>query len=134
MFVELSRAFQNMGDNQQAATLGLSALKLFENIKDTFGILHSLNNTIAIGYNGDWKTAISYQLKILEYTRSYKNERMQALANANLGDAYLRLNRPDSALSYLSASFEYTSKKADVYDLAGDYRNFGIYYKQAATL
>jgi hypothetical protein len=36
MFVELSRAFQNMGDNQQAATLGLSALKLFENIKDTF--------------------------------------------------------------------------------------------------
>ena len=131
MLNDLSRAFQNMGDNQKAAALGLSALKQFENIKDTFGILNALNNTsIAFGYNGDWQTAISYQKKILEYTRSYKNERMEALAKANTGDAYLRLNQPDSALSYLSASLEYTSKKNDAYDLGGDYRNFGIYYKQ----
>lgn len=131
MLNDLSRAFQNMGDNQQATALGLSALKQFENIKDTFGILHALNNTsIAIGYNGDWQTAVSYQKKILEYTRSYKNERMEALAKANTGDAYLRLNQPDSALPYLSASLEYTAKKNDAYDLGGDYRNFGIYYKQ----
>lgn len=132
MLNHLSLAFQSLGDNQQAAALGLSALKLFEVVKDTNGIISSMNATsIAIGYNGDWQTALAYQNKILEYGRLFKSvPRWEALAHANTGDCYLRLNRPDSALQHLGAALEYSSKINDPYALAGDFRNFGIYYKQ----
>ncbi len=131
MLNHLSHAFQSLGDNQQAAALGLSALKLFEAIKDTNGIISSMNATsIAIGYNGDWQTALTYQRKILEYNRFFKNARWEALAHANTGDCYLRLNKPDSALPHLAASLEYSSKINNPYALAGDFRNYGIYYKQ----
>lgn len=131
MLDNMSFSFQTTGDNQQAASLGLMSLKMFEDIKDTFGILSALNVTsIAIGYNGDWQTALDYQKKIIELNRSFKDKRMDALAHTNAADCFLRLNEPDSALSYLSVSLDYSSKENDAYDLACDFRNYGTYYKQ----
>lgn len=131
MLTDLSLSFWTLGDDQQAAALGLSSLKLFESIKDTMGIITALNViSIAIGYNGDWQTALDYQKRMLEYSRRIKNEKWEALAHANTGDCYLRLHEPDSALQHLTLSLAYSYKINDPYHIAGDFRNFGIYNKQ----
>jgi len=94
----------------------LKALKIREHINDRNSMASSYN---AIGFIyqrlGDYKNSIIYRQKA-ESMHPDDNYRI-AITNSGLGEAYVLLNKQDSALKYFQRSYEYFNLIKDKYQL-----------------
>ncbi len=129
MVYRLSTVFVNVGDFNEGYEMGLHALKMFENQKDTFGIINSINITANALDQNDHAAAIDYYKKILYYTQYYKSPVDEIYAKLNIASSYLNNKNPDGALPWLKQTLEYALAKNDDYVLGVAYSNLGLYHQ-----
>ena len=134
MLYRLSSVFINVGDFHQSFEMGLQSLQIFENQKDTFGIINSLNVTANALDQNDHQAAITYYKRILYYTKYYSSPLDEIYARLNIASSYINSEKPDSAFPYLTQTTNYALTENDNYVLGVAYSNLGLYYQQKKDL
>lgn len=120
-FIGLGNYYNHKGFYGIAIDNYLEALKFAKKIKSKRRIAVLYNN-IAVVYDGQkkYKEAISYFKKAIVKNKELNNERLEALANANLSRAYHTLKIADSSIHYNKLVGAYLEKHKDI-DLLVDY-------------
>lgn len=126
-----SVVFRQMDDNPQSYKLCMKALVKAEYIKDTFLIHCSLNGIGNVYFNhNDYREAIKYYKKSLDYLnfKGKHNYLGEAINTNTLGEAWLFLGNPDSALYYLQKSFDINVKMESKLGQAICYNGMSLVY------
>lgn len=109
---EMAVAFRRVDNNANALKLHMQVLDWAEAVHDTFLIHSSLNGigNVYLSYN-NMLEAISFFHRSLNYLGSNpRNLLGEAINTDNIGEGWLMLKRPDSALFYLKRSYEINTK------------------------
>lgn len=111
------------------------ALKLFERIKDPFGISKSLGN-IGIAYRnqGDYRSALKYYAQALEMDIANNNEKGIARGYSNIGLVYTNQGDHSNALSNFYNALKVAEKLKDSLMIGTIYGNIGLVYKEQKDL
>jgi tetratricopeptide (TPR) repeat protein len=146
---EMAVVFRHIDDNAQALKFHIQALEWAENAKDTFLIHCSLNGVGNVYFDyRDYAQAIEYFHRSLLFLGKKEPNLLGEAINCNLlGESWLFLGNPDSALIYLNRSYQVNVKieselgqaicnngKGLVYHAKKDYAKAIAYYHQALQL
>ncbi|MDB5231301.1 MAG: Tetratricopeptide repeat-containing protein [Chitinophagaceae bacterium] len=108
---EQYRYYYRKENHPKALSLALTALRRYEELKDTAGMIGCL---IYIGdlYSGeeDYERAITYAKQAYLFARLTKNNLMTEITAHNIGSGYASLKVADSALIYLQESYVYATQ------------------------
>lgn len=109
---EMAVNFRRFDDNAYALKLHVQALEWAENASDTFLMHCSLNGIGCVYFEYEnFPKAIDYFHQSLKFLGKEKPNILGEAINSNLlGEAWLALNNPDSALIYLDQSFKANEK------------------------
>lgn len=121
----------------------MKALDIYENTADSIGIESALNNLAKISFNNkDYKEAINFYHKSLEYAKGSKNQEALFTTYYSLATAYITLEQLDSAIFYAeSAKFlalEHNLRErlqwgyellSEIYEAKNEYENSFNYLK-----
>ncbi len=110
----------------------LTALKKFEQLKDTIYIIHTLR---ALSYvntliNND-SIALKYSLQNLQYCESTKDTFLMEQNFLNLGICYSNLDNEETAIKYFNKAMEFGEKINDTAILQRIYYDIGYFYEKA---
>lgn len=105
---QLAVVFRRVDDNAKALSLHFKALEWAESVQDTFLILSSNNGigNVYFSYNDLPKAIRHFHHSLHLLTHGYQNWLSEAINTNNIGEAWLKLGYPDSALYYLNRSYQ----------------------------
>ncbi len=127
---QIAVVYRRMDQNPVALDYHFEALKLAEALKDSFNIESALNGIGNINLSlKRYHAAIEYFRKSLAISINEKNLLGQAINYDNIGEAFLGLNQPDSALYYFFISLEKNrAMKGDHFGESICYNSIGTAY------
>ena len=117
----IASAYGTVGDYPKALQFLTKALKIYEDIRDQPGISRSINNMGDIYMTrGDYKKALEYFIQSKNKEPGPVDNYFHTIVLLNIGECYLNINEPDSALFYLEANYP-VAKQNRYEDLYGDF-------------
>ena len=116
LYTNLSNAYNDLSDFENALKYGLKAEQISLEDKDTAD-LGSVYNTIALTYNAmhNSEQAIANYKKAIYYHRLARDEGAAMISLGNLAEVYLRQENIDSALYYQRMVAQYTEAHKNKY-------------------
>ena len=129
---ELGNNFRKVNDNSRALKFHTQELELAENKNDTFLIHCSYNGIGNIYFEyKDYPKAIDYFHKSLQYLKTDPPNILGDAINSNLlGESWLYLGNPDSAMYYMIRSFDANVKLGSNLGKGICYNGFGLIYQK----
>ena len=114
-------SYTAVGDYAKALQFFTKALKIYEDLGDEVGSGRSINNMGDVYMTqGDYKKALEYFMRAQNLQGITKDNYFKTVVFINIGECYLNLIQPDSALHYLEAYYP-ISKQNQYEDLYGDF-------------
>ena len=118
--VLLGLTYSDMGDNDEAMEIFITALEQAEELGDKNGIGASLNNIGIVHWNkGDYEKALEYYDRALEQAEELGNKNGMGGTLVNIGLVHINKGDYDKAL-------EYYSRSLTIREEIGDKRGMGL--------
>ncbi|MES2836307.1 MAG: tetratricopeptide repeat protein [Bacteroidota bacterium] len=131
----LGALLHKQGNNNDALTLCIDALKLFEKIKYKSGIASAYINVGLIYDNlQNYDKAIEFYNKAIVYAKEVDDLNTQASANNNLGGIYTDTKKYDLAIEHLTLSMQLKEKIGNKVGVGSSLNNLGAVYYEMKEL
>ncbi len=124
--VNISMTYARTGDYEPAIRYATDALALFEKKRDQkgMGIAYNMIGQVYF-FNNEFGRALRY---FHLYTANTTDSSERAGGYSNLGSAYERMGRYDSAIHFVRISLAYHTALGNPYGIGGAYENLGSIY------
>jgi signal transduction histidine kinase len=127
--VRLGSGFREVGNYPAAMQMGLEGLRLGETLRDDFLIGRAAN---ALGYlqweQGNSRAALAHFFRAKQVAERSNNAQLLTRLMGNIGNAYVQLNRLDSALFYSRQGYALDLQNHDLTSEVGDAAMLGNIY------
>lgn len=131
LLANMGNNYDSKGDLAKGAAYQLKALKLSEELKDTFAIAQ-LTGNIAINYElqNDYISAVTFNLKSLKLKEAIYDSAGIARTCLSIGNVYTYLKDYKNALHYLFRALKICEAINDVHDASSCNLSIGIVYNE----
>jgi two-component system, NtrC family, sensor kinase len=117
------------GNYPEGLRLSLRALQIAEKLNDALAMMDAINAEGTVYYfQKDYKRAVWYFHECLRWSGSLKEKWIDERELANVGDAYLALNKLGSALYFTSIAYNASIVSNDTLEVSDELDNMGDVY------